>query len=366
MTIYILNLLVSCMICFLGKRFRKSSLHLYIIFIIWVCLFTFRYRVGADSWTFNALLEVFKGRDVSFWDYMATGPRDKLFSTIYYLCIKTLGMKRVWFYMVVAVLIYSPVIKVLKEKDNDLVFSVFLYCALLWCYSGYNGTRQTIALGFCMLAYHNHLLKGKYIKYAVLMLVAYGFHSAAIFALPFHLLSLKPLKSRWVLWGTLILTALLLFLPSVWNAIIDALDALGQEKMANDYATLSSKGANYLRVLVQAIPTLIVLLRFSTLKKRFPDIEPLVVLNLLATVLSFFMLRNAIFARFVAIVDVSSIFLLPKIPYAFSEDRHSKAGELILVTMVVLYFAYMVLIIRSGDAHLYPYQFLPNLDATWH
>ena len=165
----------------------------------------------------------------------------------------------------------------------------------------------------------------------------------------------------------MIVTFFLLFLPPLWNAIINLLDALGQDKIANDYSVLTTKSANVLRTLVRFVPTAIVIWKFRVLKEKFPDIEPLVVMNLFATALSFFMLRNAIFARFVSLVDVSTVFLLPKIPYAFIRDvRYKRSGELVLIGMIVLYFVYMVLLIRSGDSHLYPYQFLPDLDTTWY
>jgi len=273
-------------------------------------------------------------------------------------------MKRVWFYMVEAVILYIPIIKTLEERDEHLSFSVFILCTTLSLYSGYNGTRQAIATSFIMLAYCKYFLKGQYKKYAIVMLIAFGFHSAALFALPVHLLSKKPLKSNWVRIAVVGLLFTLIFLRPLWNVITNFLGSIGQEKMANDYAIYQEHGANILRMFASLIPTIICLVQFPVLKNRYDDknIESLIIMNLFGTIFSLFMMRNAYFARLGSIVDVSSMLLLPKIPNAFENRR---TGDLVFFAMIVFYFIAMVLILKSGDSHLYPYQFLPNLDATW-
>lgn len=369
MTVYITNLLISCLICSAVQQTRnwqkrlgikKSSPGLFLLFLIWVSMFTFRYRVGADSWTFNSYLPIFRASSISLKDHLFQ-TRDKLYAFIYYVCIKTLDMKRVWFQMVLAVLLYAPMIKVFEERDDSLVFSVFLYCTLLTCYQGYNGTRQAIALSYIMLAYYKYFLKHDYKRYAIVMLIAFGFHSATLFAVPFHFLSSKPLRSNWVKLSIIGLLFSVIFLRPLWSVLINFLDTIGQNKMANDYAGYVEKGANILRLFVSLIPLILVLMRFPVLKQQDPGVEPLVILSVFGVIIKVFMMRNAIFARVSNIVDISDIFLLPRIPGAFDKST----GDTIKTCMIILYFLYMVLILLSGDSHLYPYQFLPNLDATW-
>lgn len=370
MIVYILNLILSCLICSRIQRQRDNQRALgmqptgnfgfFLLFTLWVCLYTFRYKVGSDSWTFNSNLQYFLTRDVSFVEY-ASEIRDTLFATIYYFCFKIVGMKRVWFYMVEGILTYFPIIQILKERDEHLTFSVFIYCTTLACYSGYNGTRQAIAVGFIMLAYYKYFLKGQYKKYALVMLIAFGFHSATLFALPFHLLSKKRTNSAWIIGSAIILLGTVIFLRPLWSLIINFLDSVGQTKMANDYSVFVEKGANVLRLFVGLVPLLMVLANYQKVITRNKNTEPLINLSIFGNIFLVFMMRYALFARVVGIIDISGLFLLPKIPSAFEE----KGRDFMYIAMIVLYLIYMVLILLSGDSHLYPYQFLPYLDATW-
>ena len=372
MTVYIINIILCFLACatvknrvtYYGDYIRPNKKPaLVFIFLLWVVLYAFRYRVGSDSWSFNASFEAFVRTDYRFAD-MLTLRRDWMFSIIEYIAVKILGFNRIGLYAVLGALTYGPILMVFNDIDSsredfDLSFAVMLFIGTMQFYSGFNGTRQAIATAFCMLAYYKYLRKGRYVGYALCMIVAFGFHSAAMFALPFQLLSLKRLNS-WLVRATVI--GLLLscaFLPSVWNSVIALLDAFGQVKMANDYVIFQTKGSNILRTLVAVTPVMMSLVYREGIALDDPDFEPDLVLSIFSTIFMIFSVRSAIFARVASLVGISTVFTISRL------DRISHQKGLLKTIIVTLYFAYMTLLLLDGDGHYYPYQFVPSFDATW-
>lgn len=372
MTVYIINILLCFVVCEMARNkvTVNGDLHrtnkkpvLFFILALWVCLYAFRYKVGADSWAYNDSFRHFVANDYSFSD-MFTLRRDWMFSVTEFVSTKVLGFNRVGLYAVLGFFTYAPVLLTIEDldknsKDFDLTFIIMLYIGTMSFYGGFNGTRQGIATAFIMLAYYKYLRKKKYVGYAVVMIVAFGFHSATLFTIPFHLLSLKKLNSALVKTSIFSLLASCVFLPQIWNRVVELLEALGQTKMANDYNVINFKGASIFRILVTLMPIVVSLVFYDRIKENDPGFEPDLILTIFSAVFMLFSARSAIFARLAAIIGVSNIFTIARI------CRIDRSQRLMKIVIVVLFFLYMTMLLLAGDGHYYPYQFIPSLDATW-
>lgn len=372
MTVYILNIILCYVICQIGKsksaytgintkKYTKTALIL--VYFLWVCLYTFRYKVGADSWSFNLLFEFFVQTDYRFIDMLFLR-RDWLFSVVEYISVKVLGFNRLGMYAMMGALTYGPVLAVFADQDSyrenfDLSFVVLLYIGTMAFYSGYNGSRQAIATAFSMYAYYKYLRKGKIRGYIVYTFVAFGFHSAVLFAIPFQLISMKRMNSIIVKSSFFVLLVTCVFLPQVWDGVVSVLELFGQAKMARDYSNFSAKGSNVFRTLVAIAPIAIGFVYFRKLKEKNKEFESDLILSAFSAIFMLFSFRSAIFARVSGIIGVSNVFLISQLKYT---TRQQKIGKFLILT---LYFVYMILLLLDGDGHYYPYQFLPNINATW-
>ena len=222
-----------------------------------------------------------------------------MFTIIQYFFSKTLDFNRLSFYVVMGALTYVPVIISIGVycKNESIIYPILFYILSLSFYSGYNGARQAIAYGFAMLAYWCFFEKKEYIKYCIFLCIAFGFHSAVMFVIPFHFFSTTKIWSKTFLIVVATLLISCLFLPALWEYMIIIFENLGQSKMANDYSEFVDKGSGVLRSLVALTPSVIALLNYPKLKKRFPDIDRLIILSLCGGIFMVFSLRSAIFAR---------------------------------------------------------------------
>lgn len=370
MTVYVLNVIISGLLCIplISKetneinvsRVPKHAGVFLLLLLWWTFLFSFRYKVGSDSWALNAAYHYLSQGSVPF-DYWMAIHRDFIFTALEYLCAVTWGFNRLSFYILVALLIYIPVLITIRNESSSPVFSLILFILTLQIYYGYNGTRQAIATSIMMMAYYLFFRKKHYIRYGIGMFLAYGFHAAVLFVIPFHFLSTRKFKSPWVLFVAVCLIVSFFALSSLWSGMIQIFDLFGQEKMARDYATFTERSANIIRVLVAIPPVLLCFWKYDEIKKSFPDCDGEMILLFVSCILTFFIIRTPIFARFAAFTSFTTIFIIPKIVCGLKPENRNLLSLLIFC----FYFIFMLGVIASGSSHLYPYQFLPNLNATW-
>ena len=99
-----------------------------------------------------------------------------------------------------AVLSCVPVIYTLYKCAAPYELAIFLYVATTYFTFSFSGMGQYMAAGIALLGSRQLLSQKKYawLKFAVFILLAYGFHSSAIIMIPFLLCAKRP--GRLPLW----------------------------------------------------------------------------------------------------------------------------------------------------------------------
>ncbi len=335
------------------KKRVPAKFFIFLILTVWCSIYALRYYVGTDFgayyYSFNRILN----DNVSFSSFIAD-QRDSLFAYIQFFTSSLSGGKWLVFSYLCAALTYIPVIIVISKKSTDFTASILLYIFTYGYFSGFNGTRQAIAVAFIFLAYYLGLKEKKYWLYAILVLVAFGFHSTVFIAVPFQLISMMSIKSKTFKITVTVLLLSYLFLWNIWSIVIDFLESIGQDKLASDYADLGENGSGLIRLIVNILPAVCGLLYKNTLKKNYPDVEGEIILLIIAAIFSLFSLKNWIFSRIASYFGIIGVMFIPKLECIFSSNC-KKMGRLLIL---ILYFAYMCSLLLHGDGHLLPYKFI--------
>ena len=365
MSVYLLAIALTAVFSAVGSRRRYisvnmngqeeyswSSMYSLLILIVWCSVFAFRaITVGTDAPGYYRTFISIWNNNLSYSQFTAY-QRDWLFNYLEFFSAKLSHGNWFFFQFVVALLIYAPVIHVIRKYSRDVTSSLLLYIFILRFYSGYNGMRQAIAASVVIYAYYDFLLKKDYKKFILLMIGAFGFHSSVLLAVPFLLISTLDLKNRLVRWSSLSLIVLYIFVWQIWPFIIRFFEIIGQAKMAADYAEVAvDNGSGLLRFIVAILPFLLGYLYRNTLYAEYDRVDNELILSLFAGLFMLLSMRYWIFARAGEYFAIGQVMLLPKLKSSFSSK--GLGGGLILS----LYFAYMVAMLLHGEGFYYPYSF---------
>lgn len=333
--------------------YRPSSVFAFFVFLTLACLYAFRYYVGTDFGGYYHSYQRIVDQSETLETFMDR-QRDMLFGYIEYYCAVITGGNWLIFSFLCAALTYLPVIITIRKKSVDFSASVLLFVFTMQYFSTFNGVRQAIAVGLTFYAYYCCFKEKRYFKYALVVALAFGFHSTALIVIPVHLLSLKPLRSKliWITVGVLVLS--FLFLDSVWKYVISFLEDIGQSKLASDYETLSGNGSGILRLIVAMLPPIVGVICQRQLRAEHSDTEAETILLMICAIFSMFSLNTWIFSRIAEYFKTSLILFLPKLPSIFNK----KSRPFIRLCLLALYCGYMCAMLLHGDGHLLPYKWI--------
>lgn len=332
---------------------RPSAFFAGLLFLSWAAIYALRYRVGTDFGTYYSSYSRITNNNESLTDFLDK-QRDMLFGYIEYFCARLSGGNWIFFSFVCAVLTYLPVVVTVRRKSVDFTASALLFLFSMQFFAGFNGVRQAIAVGLSFYAYYCGLKERRYLKYAILIALAFGFHSTALIVIPVHLLSLKNLRAPIIKVTVTVLLLSFVFLGSIWNYVISFLEKIGQSKLASDYETLSEKGSSVLRLIVAMLPPLLGVFFQEQLRRAFTDTDSEIILLLIAAIFSLFSLNTWLFSRIAQYFNIYLIMFLPKFTCLFKE----KSRPLVASIMLALYFGYMCAMLLHGDGQVLPYTFI--------
>ena len=353
MTIYLLNILFTFLVCaWIDYANRKGTRRrgLFLLLIVWSTIYALRYRVGTDWGTYYRSYTYTIPYAGTRAEYVAM-QRDYLFASIEYFIYQWTNGNWTVFQYVAAFLTYTPILYVIGKRAEKVTVPCLLYIFRMSFYSAFNGMRQAIACGFILIAYYLYVDK-KFFKYILFMAIAYGFHSSALFALPFHFLAHRKLRSWFTFTLTLGMIVLYFALERVWPTVINVLERLGQTKMAEDYAELPEKGSSLLRFLVAASP---VFLGWICLRKKAvtdKEFQSETALLIYASIFMIYSMHYWIFARVSSLLSAPVILYVPKLGAVFP-PRFRKLGMFLICA---LYFVLMILLLLIGEGNYYPYR----------
>ena len=186
------------------------------------------------------------------------------------------------------------------------------------------------------------------------MIIAFGFHSTALFVIPFHILSKINIKSKW-LW--VLVTILFVSggsMSTIWNSAISILSAVGNDTLANRYANSTYTGSGIIRVFVCMAPLLIGLWKRSCIsRKQKTENDSFLIFLIFDVIFMIYSTHNWLFGRLAMYFDIYAIVYIPKLKNIFN----SRSKNLGIVLILFLYFLYMILLMLHGEANIYPYSF---------
>lgn len=126
------------------------------------------------------------------------------YETLYWLLMKIcafFGFSDSAYLTLCAILIYTPVMWFINKYSEDSLMSVMMYIAF-FLPSSITVLRQMIALGVLLMAY-DRLIQKKYVRFFILIIIAFFIHRASILAL--IILILYKIGSRRLFWLTIAL-----------------------------------------------------------------------------------------------------------------------------------------------------------------
>lgn len=366
MSIYIINILFTGIISVIAtnsmytkrtqiSKKKISLLACMLILGVWVFINAARdISVGTDTNGYYYFYNQLVNKDISWLDYVSEG--DWLFETFRYVCAHLLKLEWKNFVAFIAIITYLPVLLSMR-KNNAEYFSIsaLMYIFSLNYYNSFNAMRQTAAVSFSFYAYNELLVNKKYVRYAIVMILAIGLHSTALFALPMHFFSFVKIKSI-LFWGIIsgLIVSMFAF-DSVWSIAINTLNSVGNTALVGRYENALNyySGSGYLRIFVLLAPLLLCAFKYKILEEKYPKIDRDIVFVVLAAVLMLFSTRNWLFARLASYSSIFIISLVPKLGCIFKEDSR----KLAMILISLLYFIYMIALLLHGESGLYPYSF---------
>lgn len=370
MAVYSVMSLLTLVLAGLSKTIteRKDSNRIgfgvVLILVLWTFIYAFRYNTGSDF--FGYVKDYFRASSYSYKEYIEAY-RDVGFYSMTWILNRIFKNDWLPYNIVLGILVYLPTLVLIYRKSDYTISAVLLYIFTMTYYSGFNGVRQGIAVGFVFYAYYMYFERRKYFKYFLIILLAFTFHSTALVVIPFHFLSRMRVKSAnyIVFVGVMVVSYFALF--DLWSNVISLLEALGQDKLVNDYSDITNdRGSSFLRFAVAILPVIIAYFSYRKLKiyDRFDTLDRDILLCTFAGLFSLFSMKYWGFSRIGLYFASSQVLLIPR----FSELFGNKGSKMVvLILILILYFLYMYSLIMHGEGALDPYTFIfgHNLTGNW-
>ncbi len=175
-----------------------------------------------------------------------------------------IGENDVLCFIIFAAMIVGIISYVYRRTAIDYSMAMFLYFISTMFYSwNFNGLRQGLAMAFTFLASFR-LFERKYIRFAILIFLAFSVHASAIVYLVALFVYDRPPWSRRVLITVLGFATVLLFLDQFTDILENILED-------TNYAGIVSRiedgtGVKFLRVLVNAVPLIIAVVFYKDVR----------------------------------------------------------------------------------------------------
>lgn len=359
MTIYLINLAVVTVFSLLADNIvrnkyvnGKRKYNLMFLFIAGISLILFsglRYKVGTDYYQYSEIY-TFYGNDPINWFGKEVG-FDILNKVLY-----KISTNPQFFFLITSIFINLGVVIFIKKYSINLPMSMYFYITNFTYYLTMNGVRQYIASVILALGF-KYVLNKDFKKYIIVILLASLFHISAFLMIPLYFISITDFKSigNKIFMG--VIAFAFLFYQTFINIIFKFLENSPYAHYQSEFANLGD-GANILRLVIWALPIILILLKKEKLKELFGE-NASIVFNFCFYGMCFMALayRHKYFARLTMYFDIYYLLLFPMIIRLFNK----KENRILVYGMVVGYFLYSTILLLSGEAWIYPYKYNLNI-----
>ena len=292
---------------------------------------------------FNNLDYSFKASLTIVWD----NEKSPLFR-IYMAFIKGFTEDAQWFLLITSLLSNYFVCRVLKNESSSVPIACYFYICSGLCLWAMNGIRQYL-VATIFFACYKLIVKGKWLKWFLLVFILYFCHTSVIFLIPMYFLFRKK---PWTKTTILFIAALLVvgvFYSQFSNAFFDVAEGTVFEEYSTQVNDVAS--TKFIRVAFMSIPAV---LSFIFRKDIEVDNSPVLNIASNAAVLSAGMYFLAgigagnLIARLAVYSDLFVyVIFVPYIIKKLLDTQYFYVAHLYIVAAGIFYF-YQTFIVGGG------------------
>ena len=324
-----------------NNRKGENLWFIIILFILWLLTAFRSENIGNDTQAYISCFKYIANNGISDLIYMEKG-----YQALCYL-ISLFTKDPHIFLITVATITYTLLgLYIHKYSKNSLISSLLVLCI---CFSPLtNVLRQGLAMVLCLYVYEWFKEK-KYIKAALLLLVAMSLHVTAIALLLVALYKILPRKPR-----TVFIASTILLLLSITGGLTNTFIRLFPQY--NDYFYGARVGSGLLAITV-GIARSALLYYYAYINEKDKNVKtPRMAIFVL---ILFF---NCLGTAMNLLTRVSEYFLfisVSELPNIYMGTNRDKTTRVLMAAICILYALYFitVLTIRPDWNNLYPYSF---------
>lgn len=232
---------------------------------------------------------------------------------------------------IVALITNVLIIRVLYKYAMMFELSVYVYITSGLFLMSMNGIRQFMAAAIVFAA-TKYLLDGSWKKYMVIILIASTIHQSALILIPIYFI----VRRRAWTHQTFILVSFAIIFVAGFAQLSEVLFTVIKDTKYSEYQDLEKNGANFLRVVVNAVPVVIAYIGREKLRQLFPKSDYVVNMCLINLIFMFIATQQWIFARFSFYFGLYNLILIPWVIKLFVPQER----KFIYYAILVCYFIY--------------------------
>lgn len=235
------------------------------------------------------------------------------------------------------------------SESYDVYLSVCIFTGMMYYYFSFNAMRQALAMAIVSIAI-SKLNKEKSLSFLVLVIIASGFHTSALVALPLWIVKKISLKYSWKLYMIFVVASASMVV--IGREVVELLLVFFPSYRGYINSVFAEEG-NYLNPLMYLAVLTIVTIIWNSTKKNSEDNLYLVMLGV-GTVIYFMSIQVGIVNRIVYYYTMSIIVILPNLFKRIPKIKNRVPLSVGAHLMVLIYSGLLVM----REAHgIVPYSF---------
>ena len=272
--------------------------------------------------------------------YLASNDKDQGFSVLSILC-KSIGITQYQdFFLLIAVFQMLCIVSTFRKYSENFWISFFLFVAstdyLSWMH---NGIRQFIAVSMIFAAFPLQV-KGKYWRFALVVLLASTIHGSALLMLPFAYIMTGPVLNRKTF---LMIGGVALLIPFIDN-FLPMLENLLMDTQYNDVMTNgiweSDDGTNLIRVLVYSVPALVALLGRKYIRRNTNPVTNLCI-NASMITMAIYLISSVTSGIYIGRIPIyTTLHGYMVLPWLIDQIFEKLTARFVKLAMVLCYVAF--------------------------
>lgn len=216
-----------------GTEFSNHKSYIVFCSLLFVFLIGCRAEtVGIDAWNYK--MTYLRMNNASFQDLSTITWLSESGYTVLLIGLNKLGFSWNGYFILAAAIFVLPVMLLVFRESENVFFSVILFVMLGYFVFPMSTMRQSIAIGFCILAFFQ-LEKRQYLRYALLTFIASSFHVSALITFLLFIVSfIKPKKNNVYVWTGIAFFVVILGVSPLRNVFTMVLSSIGKDYQSVD------------------------------------------------------------------------------------------------------------------------------------